>query len=537
MRNRAPANRMRRGRDRRLRSRLEDAEKRSSDLDGRSRRAGRPDPVGTRRSWCSRPRGAGRLPSIGCGTPPSRSGARRDAARERRVRGPGRHRGRRLFGRDFRRARDPVRSLVVDALLAEASDPSPCSAARRPRPSWSCCRVASCRSRRRWDVLDRHRRGRYRGRRGVATVRAIQRGEIDAVVRRRERGRPEGAAARLGRPPVSSAGREHARRRTSRCRPRATCSTRTRASPRCSGSCPPSGRPAAGGLSSMPEPRSARRAARRTSRRGVRVPRSRSSEPNGGSFQRCSRRYRVRRVRALVAHHRPHDAVAASTRPGRHCARSVAARSPRSSSSAAREGGADAHGRAPSLSPDGGAHAARRRDALRSAATSYTRTGRLPTCWPPAAALIGRRFADFVGGRRRRAARCVDRVRPGAATQAELSFCERTAGASRARVHRALPEEGGVCLIVTDLTAQKAYEAMINAQALERSILEQAVDAIVVCDPGGRVIRASRAALELCGRNPFCCVRRGLSTRGRARRADLEAVMAAVVLCTARSTS
>ena len=66
-----------------------------------------------------------------------------------------------------------------------------------------------------------------------------------------------------------------------------------------------------------------------------------------------------------------------------------------------------------------------------------------------------------------------------------------------------LPEEGGVCLIVTDLTRQKAYEAMVAAQALERSILEQAIDAIVLCDLDGRVIRASRAALELCSQNPL----------------------------------
>ena len=77
-----------------------------------------------------------------------------------------------------------------------------------------------------------------------------------------------------------------------------------------------------------------------------------------------------------------------------------------------------------------------------------------------------------------------------------------------------LPEEGGVCLIVTDLTTQKAYEAMVAAQALERSILEQAMDAIVVCDPDTRVIRASRAALELCGRNPMLLpLRRGFSSR------------------------
>jgi hypothetical protein len=64
-------------------------------------------------------------------------------------------------------------------------------------------------------------------------------------------------------------------------------------------------------------------------------------------------------------------------------------------------------------------------------------------------------------------------------------------------------EEGGVCLIVTDLTAQKAYEAMAATQVLERSVLEQAVDAIVLCDAEGRVARASCAGLDLCASNPL----------------------------------
>src|SRR5690606_10575557 len=56
--------------------------------------------------------------------------------------------------------------------------------------------------------------------------------------------------------------------------------------------------------------------------------------------------------------------------------------------------------------------------------------------------------------------------------------------------------------IVTDLTAQRAYEAIVASHTLERSILEQAADGIVVCDPAGRITRASRAACELCTGNP-----------------------------------
>src|SRR6185436_3961104 len=39
----------------------------------------------------------------------------------------------------------------------------------------------------------------------------------------------------------------------------------------------------------------------------------------------------------------------------------------------------------------------------------------------------------------------------------------------------------------------------VAAEKLARSILEQAAEAIVVCDADGRVIRASRQAQELCG--------------------------------------
>jgi PAS domain S-box-containing protein len=60
-----------------------------------------------------------------------------------------------------------------------------------------------------------------------------------------------------------------------------------------------------------------------------------------------------------------------------------------------------------------------------------------------------------------------------------------------------------LCLVATDLRAQKRSEEMVAAERLARSVLEQAAEAIVVCDERARIIRASRAAVDLSGRNPL----------------------------------
>ena len=57
------------------------------------------------------------------------------------------------------------------------------------------------------------------------------------------------------------------------------------------------------------------------------------------------------------------------------------------------------------------------------------------------------------------------------------------------------------CMVATDLTEQKRSEAMLAAERLARAILEQAGDAIVVCDETGRIIRASKQAQAFCDRN------------------------------------
>jgi PAS domain S-box-containing protein len=57
--------------------------------------------------------------------------------------------------------------------------------------------------------------------------------------------------------------------------------------------------------------------------------------------------------------------------------------------------------------------------------------------------------------------------------------------------------EGAALLIVTDLTAQKHSEEVEAAEKFARSIVEQATDAVVVCDAGGRISKASFAAQRL----------------------------------------
>jgi PAS domain S-box-containing protein len=58
------------------------------------------------------------------------------------------------------------------------------------------------------------------------------------------------------------------------------------------------------------------------------------------------------------------------------------------------------------------------------------------------------------------------------------------------------------CLVLTDLTEQRSHEKVVATERLARLILEQAAEAIIVCDQEGKVIRASRAAQILCDGGP-----------------------------------
>ena len=65
-------------------------------------------------------------------------------------------------------------------------------------------------------------------------------------------------------------------------------------------------------------------------------------------------------------------------------------------------------------------------------------------------------------------------------------------------------ETGGintVCAVITDLTEQRHYEAMVKDGELSRSILDQAVESIVVIDARGKILRVSESARKLAGRD------------------------------------
>jgi diguanylate cyclase (GGDEF)-like protein/PAS domain S-box-containing protein len=67
----------------------------------------------------------------------------------------------------------------------------------------------------------------------------------------------------------------------------------------------------------------------------------------------------------------------------------------------------------------------------------------------------------------------------------------------------ALDEIDSVCMVVTDLTEQKHTEAILAAEKLSNAILEQAADAIVICNKNGRIMRASNQAQAFCGKSPL----------------------------------
>ncbi|NVN90062.1 MAG: PAS domain S-box protein [Desulfuromonadales bacterium] len=61
----------------------------------------------------------------------------------------------------------------------------------------------------------------------------------------------------------------------------------------------------------------------------------------------------------------------------------------------------------------------------------------------------------------------------------------------------------GISVVVTDLTQQRRNEEILASEHFSTSIVEQASDAIVVCDVKGKIIRASQLAHSLCGTNPL----------------------------------
>ncbi len=59
------------------------------------------------------------------------------------------------------------------------------------------------------------------------------------------------------------------------------------------------------------------------------------------------------------------------------------------------------------------------------------------------------------------------------------------------------------CIVFTNLTEQKRKDEIMASERLARSIIEQANEAIVVCDEEGKVIRFSNAVLSILGYDPL----------------------------------
>jgi len=58
-----------------------------------------------------------------------------------------------------------------------------------------------------------------------------------------------------------------------------------------------------------------------------------------------------------------------------------------------------------------------------------------------------------------------------------------------------------VCMVITDLSEQKRQEEIVSAGRLAHLIVQQAAEAIAVCDNSGKIVLASEAFHHLCGRN------------------------------------
>ncbi|HYV48900.1 MAG TPA: ATP-binding protein [Myxococcaceae bacterium] len=153
-------------------------------------------------------------------------------------------------------------------------------------------------------------------------------------------------------------------------------------------------------------------------------------------------------------------------------------------------------------------------EAISEGAATLTEDGLILYCNERLARMLGRPLQKVMGAPLRDLV--AERSRPGvdallhsaleAESRAELTMV--AAGGQEVPAYLSvscIEDEGRrvLCLIATDLREQKKSEEILAAEKLARSVLEQAAEAIVVCDGQGTIIRASGAAAELCGCNPL----------------------------------
>ena len=133
---------------------------------------------------------------------------------------------------------------------------------------------------------------------------------------------------------------------------------------------------------------------------------------------------------------------------------------------------------------------------------------------PRLAAILGEPLETLIGSS------ILDFILPADAKLFEAAVDQGYRSSSRAEIHlqskdkTSIPvlisfspikvEDGlALCLVVTDLTEQQRSDEIVAAERLTRSILDQVAEAILVCDTGGKIIRANQAALLTFPQNPL----------------------------------
>jgi PAS domain S-box-containing protein len=118
----------------------------------------------------------------------------------------------------------------------------------------------------------------------------------------------------------------------------------------------------------------------------------------------------------------------------------------------------------------------------------------------PTARLVGRPFADFVAVAEKASLASLFADAANRPVRRELLLRRRDGTLMPALIAvnaLVFDNSPALLLIATDLTAQKHSEEIAAAEKFARSILEQATDAIIVCDVHGRISKASWAAERL----------------------------------------
>ena len=119
----------------------------------------------------------------------------------------------------------------------------------------------------------------------------------------------------------------------------------------------------------------------------------------------------------------------------------------------------------------------------------------------PLEQVIGGPFARFVPARELQRFTAVLHEAAAASVRREFALRRSYGGEMPALLSLGpLPSQGevqAIAMIASDLSEQKRKEEVVAAERFLRSILDQAAEPIIICDPAGRVTHASRAALAL----------------------------------------